>query len=250
VQLRKKHWDELEEDVADKIWSIFGTAVHAVLELGKDDHHTIEERIHAHVDGWDISGAIDLQREEDGSIIISDYKTVGVWAVMHDKSDWEQQLNMYAWLVEKIKGKPVKALEIVAIIRDWSRRDADHKFEYPEAPVKVIPITLWSMEDREHFIKKRIHFHSNASLATEIGEDYAQCTPEEMWEKPTQYAVKKIGNKRATSVFNHEGDAIDKQAELGKDYEIEVRPGERTRCESFCMARDFCKQYQQYKEEV
>jgi hypothetical protein len=172
---------------------------------------------------------------------------------MHDKADWEQQLNMYAWLVEHVKKKPVKRLEIVAIIRDWSRREADVKQDYPEAPVKVIPIQLWDMKDREHFIKKRVHFHSNASLATEIGEDYAPCTPEEMWEKPTMYAVKKIGNKRATSVFHQEGDAIDKQAELGKDYAIEIRPGERTRCESFCMARDFCKQYKEYvnqKEEV
>ena len=39
VQLRKRHWDELEEDVADKVWAIFGTAIHSVLEQGKENHH-------------------------------------------------------------------------------------------------------------------------------------------------------------------------------------------------------------------
>ena len=35
AQLRKTHWEDLEEDVADRIWAIFGTAIHSILELGK-----------------------------------------------------------------------------------------------------------------------------------------------------------------------------------------------------------------------
>jgi len=250
VQLRKRHWEELEEDVTDKIWAIFGTAIHAVLELGADDNHVIEERIHATLNGWDISGAVDLQRLEDGGVVISDYKTVGVWAVMNEKLEWEQQLNMYAWLIESVKKVPVKRLEIIAIIRDWNRRDAKQKESYPQSPVKMLDIPLWPYETRELFIKQRIHHHSNASLATEIGEDYALCTPEEMWEKPTTYAVKKVGNKRATVVCQSEAEAEDKKAELGHGYEIQIRAGERTRCEDFCQVRDFCKQYQQYKEVI
>jgi len=249
VQLRKKHWDELEEDVSDKIWAIFGTAIHSVLELGADHNHLIEERIHATVDGWDISGAVDLQKEEADGIVISDYKTAGVWAVMNEKIEWEQQLNMYAWLVEKVKRTPVKKVEIVAIIRDWSRRDAKNREDYPESPIKVLNIPLWPYERREAFIKLRIQAHSNASLASEISEDYAPCTPDEMWEKPTTYAVKKAGNKRATVVFQSEGEAEDKKAELGSGYEIEVRPGERTRCAEFCQVSSFCKQYQDYLKE-
>ena len=55
VQLVKKHWDDLEEDVSDKISALFGTAVHVVLEMANDKKDMIvEERIHARVDGWDI----------------------------------------------------------------------------------------------------------------------------------------------------------------------------------------------------
>lgn len=246
VQLKKIHWDHLEEDVADKVWAIFGTAIHAVLELGKDDHHVIEQRLHANVDGWDISGAIDLQRVEEDGIIISDYKTTGAWAVMNEKSDWEQQLNIYAWLVEKVKKVPVKKVEIIAIVRDWSRRDAQTREGYPEAPIKVIDVPLWSFEERENFIKKRIHLHSNALFATETGDALPECTSSEMWEKPAFWAVRKTGNKRATAVFDTEDKALAKIEDLGKGYEIEFRPGERTRCANFCQVKDFCQQWKDY----
>jgi hypothetical protein len=253
VQLKKTHWDDLEEDVADKVWAIFGTAIHAVLELGKDEHHIIEQRLHANVDGWDISGAIDLQRVEDDGIIVADYKTTGAWAVMNEKSDWEQQLNIYAWLVEKVKKVPVKKVEIIAIIRDWNRRDAQTREGYPEAPIKVIDVPLWSFEKRESFIKERIHLHSNALFATETSETLPECSPSEMWEKPAFWAVRKIGNKRATAVFDTEDKALAKIEEMGKGYEIEYRPGERTRCANFCQVRDFCGQWKEYnsgKEEA
>jgi PD-(D/E)XK nuclease superfamily/Uncharacterized protein conserved in bacteria (DUF2188) len=246
VQLKKTHWDDLEEDVADKVWAIFGTAIHAVLELGKDEHHIIEQRLHANVDGWDISGAIDLQRVEDDGIIVADYKTTGAWAVMNEKSDWEQQLNIYAWLVEKVKKVPVKKVEIIAIIRDWNRRDAQTREGYPEAPIKVIDVPLWSFEKRESFIKERIHLHSNALFATETSEALPECSPSEMWEKPAFWAVRKIGNKRATAVFDTQDKADAKIEEMGKGYEIEYRPGERTRCANFCQVRDFCNQWKEY----
>ena len=47
VALTQTFQDELEEDVADMVWSIFGSAVHTVLEHGKDDNHIVEARLHA-----------------------------------------------------------------------------------------------------------------------------------------------------------------------------------------------------------
>ena len=246
VQLKRRHWDDLEEDVSDKLFAMLGTAMHNMLEHGKADNHVIEQRLHANVDGWDISGAIDLQRMEPDGVVVCDYKTTGAWAVMNDKKDWEQQLNIYAWLVEKVKKTPVKSLEIIAIIRDWSRRDAQVKEGYPEAPIKVIDVPLWSFEDRENFIKERVRLHSNASFALETGSDLPECSPSEMWEKQTVWAVRKTGNVRAKAVCNTEEDAKAKLEELGKGYEIEVRPGERTRCANFCQVRDFCEQWKAY----
>lgn len=246
VQLKRLFDNELEQDVADQIWSIFGTAIHAVLEHGKDRNHLVEERLHAVLDGWSISGAIDLQVIEDDGIIVSDYKTTGAWSVMNEKAEWEQQLNIYAWLVETVKKAPVKGLSIVAIIRDWNRRESETRDGYPEAPVKEIPITIWSYEERTAFIKSRINEHSSALFAAETGTEIPPCTPAQMWEKQTSYAIKKVGNKRATTVVDSQEEADAKLVELGKGYAIEVRQGERTRCANYCQVSKFCNQYKAY----
>jgi len=218
VQLRKLHEDKIETDVTEMVWSIFGTAIHGVLEHGKDENHLIEERLHAKLDGWSISGAIDLQIvNEDGTVTINDYKTTGAWSVMNEKIDWEYQLNIYAWLVEKVKGDKVSKIEIVAIILDWSRRDAALKPGYPDAPIKVIPVQLWPMDQREAFIRERIKEHSNALFDLETGDELPFCTPDQTWEKPTTYAVRKTGNVKARNVCATEEEALAKVAEYGKE---------------------------------
>jgi hypothetical protein len=249
VQLKKKHYDDLEEDAMDMVWSLFGTAIHNILEQGADDSHLVEERIHAQLDGWNISGAIDLQRIVEGGVEVNDYKTVGVYGVMNEKKEWEEQLNIYAWLVEKVKKQPVVGLKIIAIIRDWSRRDAETRANYPKTPVASIDINLWPMEKREEFIRNRIHAHSEALFATETGSTLPSCTAEEMWEKETVFALKKNGAVRAKSLHATMEEAEAALEEAGKGFFIETRPGERTRCKYYCPVSSFCQQYQQYQEE-
>jgi len=249
VALTKKFEDQLEQDASDMVWSIFGSAVHNVLEHGKDDNHIVEQRIHKEYDGWHISGAIDLQIVNDKGIDVKDYKTTSAWAVMNEKIDWEVQLNMYAGLVEDVKRVPVTSVGIVAIIRDWNRRDAANREGYPEAPIKEIPIRLWSKEERDAYISNRIALHSACEFALETDGELPDCTPEEMWEKPTVWAVRKIGNKRAHSLYETEELALSALEELGDKYELEVRPGERTRCANFCPVSTWCNQYKTYLEE-
>ena len=75
------------------------------------------------------------------------------------------------------------------------------------------------------------------------------CTPSEMWEKETVYAIRKIGGARAKSLHETQEEAEEKLVELGKGYELEIRKGERTRCKEYCQVSKFCKQYQTYLEE-
>jgi hypothetical protein len=187
---------------------------------------------------------------------ISDYKVTGAWAVMNEKDDWHRQLNIYGWLVEKVKKVPVGKLQIIAIIRDWSARDAASKEGYPQSPVATIDIPLWSFEEREAFITKRIYDHGTALFEMETDGEMPDCTPEEMWEKKTSYALKKDGNVRAKSVHETLEDAetaLAKSEETAKKNEkfvIEVRQGERTRCRSYCQVSSFCTQYQNYLKEI
>lgn len=251
VQLKRKHWDELEEDASSMVWSIFGTAIHGVLEHGKDDHHIVEERIHVTVNGMNISGAIDLQEIEEDGVILSDYKTTSAWACMNEKQDWHNQLNCYAYLVEVAKGLKVKKLQIIAIVRDWTSRDTVRE-GYPQAPIVTIDIPLWSFDERAAYVYKRTALHENAFFEMETDGQLDDCTSEEMWEKQTLYAVKKDGNVRAKSV--HESKELadealaqaQEKAKKGEKFSIEVREGGRVRCENYCQVSGMCSQYQSY----
>ncbi len=72
--LRQKYHDLIEEDVSENIWAILGRAIHKVLEAGADEEHLSEERLFAEIDGWIVSGALDLQRIGENKVAIVDYK--------------------------------------------------------------------------------------------------------------------------------------------------------------------------------
>ena len=248
VHLKRLHWDDLEQDAADMVWSLFGSAVHEILQHGKDDHHIVEERLNTTFEGWKISGAIDLQEVYEDGIVISDYKVTGAWAVMNEKDDWHYQLNSYAWFVEKVKNIKVTKLQIIAIVRDWSRRDALTRQGYPKAPIVTIDIPLWSFEEREAYVKRRLNLHNETFFAIHAGGSVPECTPEETWEKPTTYAVIKEGAARAKSVHKTpaEAEAALREIKKPEGYKVEVREGDRTRCSGFCQVAPFCDQYKNY----
>ena len=254
VHLKRLHWDDLEQDAADMVWSLFGSAVHEILQHGKDDHHIVEERLNTTFEGWKISGAIDLQEVYEDGIVISDYKVTGAWAVMNEKDDWHYQLNSYAWFVEKVKNIKVTKLQIIAIVRDWSRRDATTRQGYPKAPIVTIDIPLWSFEEREAYVKRRLNLHNETFFAIHAGGSVPECTPEEMWEKPEAFAVMKEGGARARSVHEKLVDAENalssakQKAKKNEQFFIEHRPGVRTRCEGFCQVAPFCEQFKTYKQ--
>ncbi len=249
VLLRRRHAEEIEVDAADQVWSLFGSACHNILQHGKDDHHVVEERLFTTFDGWRISGAIDLQEyQPDGSIVISDYKVTSAWAVQQEKTEWIDQLNLYAWLIERVKAIPVTGLKIIGIVRDWSRREAAMKEGYPQAPIVTLDIPLWTPAEREAFVGYRLDKHNEANFAAVSGK-MPECTPGEMWEKPTTYAVFKDGGKRAKKVFQVKQEAEAFLAEQKGAHYVETREGGRTRCESFCQAAPFCTQWKNYRKE-
>ncbi len=247
VQLKRKYWEHIETDASEMVWALFGSAVHNILEHGKGENHIVEQRLGTEIDGWRLSGAIDLQEEDkDGAISIKDYKVTGAWSVMNEKRDWHNQLNVYAYLVEKEVQKTVKSLQIVAIIRDWSARDTV-KESYPQSPIVTIDIPVWPMAEREAYIRERVHQHSSAYFAMETSGELPECSEEDMWEKPTMYAIMKVGGVRAKSVHKTLEEAQHALNQV-KGYNLEVRPGERTRCAKFCQVSEFCTQYKQYLE--
>jgi hypothetical protein len=242
-RLRRKHYEELEQDVADSIWSLLGSALHVVAERSQVKGHITEERLNADIDGVVLSGAIDLQKKTDEGVIITDYKFTSAWAIRQDKFEWEAQQNIYAWLVSTVKKEKVVGVQICALIRDWSRRDASQKADYPPAPIQVLELPLWSLERTEAYIRERLEAHRNAKVADDWGDALPECTEEERWIRTTQYAVKREGRKTAIRVLDDlkEAEAL---AEKEKGF-VEIRKGEAIRCtNNFCGVNQWCKQYQ------
>ena len=58
--LEEKHWDEIEEDLSDKIWALLGSSVHSVIERAVTDEDISELRLFHEVNGWTLSGQFDL----------------------------------------------------------------------------------------------------------------------------------------------------------------------------------------------
>jgi hypothetical protein len=164
---------------------------------------------------------------------------------VNEKADWTYQLNIYAHLLETVKKIPVTKLSIVAIVRDWTARDTKRE-NYPQAPIVTIPIQLWSPEEREAFIQARLTAHSSAMFEAETDGALPECTPDEMWERPSTWAIKKEGGVRAKSVHSTKEEA---ELNLTKGYNIEHRPGERVRCANYCQVAPWCSQYQTYLKE-
>jgi hypothetical protein len=251
-RLRKRHHDDIEQDAADMLWSMLGSALHVVAERSIIPNHINEERLTTEVNGVRLSGAIDLQKVEDDGIVISDYKFTSAWALMNDKPEWEQQQNIYAYLVEKVKGKKVKRLEIIALVRDWSRRDAMYKSTYPQAAIQVVEIPLWGIEKTEAYIKERIELHRDSKVSADWMEELPECSEDDKWVRETKFAVKKEGRKTAVRVFDTQQEADELLATLpAKDKGfVEIRKGEPVRCTgNFCGVNQWCSQYQAYLAE-
>jgi RecB family exonuclease len=240
-RLREQYDDMIEIDVTSMLASQFGTFMHGKLETKEIEGYINEERIYVEVDGITISGQIDLQKDDPDGVEIVDYKFVKAWSVMMNKFDWEVQLNIYKWLIETSKRKPVKRLQICAFIKDFSQHET--KENYPEAEAVMIDVPLWDAVRAETYVRERLEMHRNAKLAHDFGEELQPCTDEERWAKETTYAVKREGRKTAIRVFKTIEEATD-LAEKEKGY-VETRKGEYTRCAgNYCGVAQWCKQYQ------
>ena len=248
VQLQKQFADEQKKDAVDFVWSRFGTGMHTMFEeslKAAESEAITEERLFTDWRGWKLSGAIDVQEVHEDGVIISDFKVTSVWSVIYDKTSWHDQLNVYAYLVRKAKGQAVKKLQIVTLLRDWSRRKAEQESSYPNAPIVVIDIPLWSNEKQDEYVDSQMQKHIDAEFDSTTEQTLIACTPEEMWEKPTVYAVMRKGRKSAIKLFPTEAEAQDRLVGLDNTHYVETRAGEKTRClGDWCNVSQWCDQYQ------
>lgn len=246
VILTKRHFDEIEVDVADNIWAIWGSAVHALLE-SMSDNNFHEEYLKYKVSNSYVTGRLDSYDLVHG--VLYDWKTASTWKVkMDDFSDWYKQGMTYAWLLDKHK-LDIFRVVFVALLKDHSKSTARRDTNYPQSPVYVYQFDIDPEELAFHdaWIKDKV-------IALELAELYPddeipECTMEERWADPDKYAVMKRDRKSAVKLFDSKDDAEEMVRQLGKDHYIEYRPSVSRKCEEYCDVKKWCSFYKQTHQE-
>jgi len=250
ILLERRHFDEIEEDVADRLWQVFGTAVHSILEKA-DTSGNVELAFNHNVfDDYVLTGRLDILDAENG--IIEDYKTASVWKIIRaDFDDWKRQGLMYAWLVLKSGKGYVNKIRFHALLKDWSPMDKKKagytKSYYPERAIYTYEYEISSQDyvEIENYIEQRFNSLIQSEKLTD--DELPVCSQAERWNDGEKYAVKKPGAARAMRVFDDKDEAEDFRLSNPGTI-IENRPGEDKRCNYYCSCCEFCTHYK--KESV
>lgn len=240
VQIRRLsalHADEIVEDAADRIWALFGQAVHHIIEKSSDQADVLAETtVFTELDGRKIKGTVDHVTISDSRL--TDFKVTNARKIKDGTApaEWVQQTNVYRWMLSREYGLVINSMEIVAFLRDWTKYDAKGKADYPQAPAVTLQIPLWTYGETEQFVRGR--------LAAHFGEVDVGCTEAEVWARPTRYAVMKPGRMTAVRVYDSVDEAEATAQQLGGAHFVAIRPGEAIRCQSYCPVSKWCPQWQ------
>lgn len=234
--LKCKYWSVITEDVIDSIWKLLGSAAHEVVSRAEGKQDLAEQRIEKEINGLKVSGAFDLYTKQQE---ILDYKFTSAYSIQYNpegKSEWVKQMNLYKFLLESC-GFPVKALKIVAILRDWAEKNVKPGGDYPEIPVAVIDIPVWSKEETEKYLLERTELFKKCAKM-DI-KDLPDCTPEETWAK---FYIMKEGRVTPVKKCSTMEEA---QANFPNDKKHTIIE-ERGRCAKYCLVNKYCSQYQKF----
>ena len=254
--LEMRNWDLIEDDVSNRIFSLLGQSVHHILERSKLKVDLAERRLFYKDDkitnGWTLSGQFDLlSRQGD----LTDFKVTSAFAALqaltNGKDEWENQLNVLDFLCRKNqktltrykKEVKVKSLNIMAILRDWSKLKVMQSDNYPRKQVVMIPIRRWSEEEQENYVQARIKLHQDA----EKTDDLPLCTAKERWRKEDSYALMLDNRKTARRVLPTRQDMDkymkDNKYVEGQGCKVVFRAGEDVRCQHYCSVNQFCSHF-------
>lgn len=236
--LMQKHGDEIPpEDASERVWAVGGSAMHEVLRRAARPDDIVERRFADEICGVKVSAQIDLYEPDTGTL--SQWKETSAWTlVFKDRlPGWERQLAVETEMMDR-HGYEVRAVQVVARLRDWSKNDALRSQDYPKTPIVVVPLRLWSSEERIAYIEARVALNKAADAG-----NVPPCTDAERWAKPAKYAVMKQGRKSALKLFDDWDDANTMLPVLKGDY-VMTRPGDYARCSGgYCRAASVCEQW-------
>ena len=210
--MERLYRDSITTDISMIFPAFLGTAVHSVFENHYKDKPGVitETRMYKKFNNLMISGQFDLYFENEEVLNEEDLKIIGMEEMRipektlgdvkltssfnKGKVEWEQQLNIYAYLFkhhdryegDAIDGLEVKNLRIIALYKDW-------RLSSGKPCSKVVEIPLWSEERQLEFILNKINQITSLSKALKEatpGDEQSvlpKCTNEDRWLRGGKY---------------------------------------------------------------
>ena len=243
IILTDRYWDSLEDDVSDRIWAIWGQAVHSLLESEGENDFT-EQPMSYKVGDIIVTGRIDNYDMKHG--VIADYKTAPVIKVkLGNFSEWHSQGMIYGWLLTK-NNFLAKHCRFITLLKDHSKTEVLRDSQYPKSPVYIyeFPITKQGLFRTGIFIRNKVEEHKRCLMLKD--NDIPPCTPKERWDRPPVFAVMKSGQKRAVRLFKKREEADLLASVKGENHYVEYRKGESVKCSSYCLCKHYCNFYQDF----
>lgn len=172
--------DEVTEDVANRVDSFIGQAIHKSAERAARPGDLCEKRMSMGVDykgkTYKVSAQIDLFEVDSGALY--DWKSSKAYGVSKKagsgkKPEYEAQLNIQAELLRRA-GHKVTSLHNIYVVKDWSDQKAGQA-DHPLIPVVIVDYPLWSSEKVFEYILGKMASHLSAL------DSLPKCTAAETW---------------------------------------------------------------------
>ena len=231
--LRQRNGEKIVENASERIWAMVGTIGHRILQDHTTAGQLAEKRLKVKVGPWTVTGKFDLVE----GTTLNDWKMVSLWSCRQDdgkwgpKPEWVWQTNIYRRLLKIAEGIEIDRIRIVALLRDWSKLEAIRNPDMPQAQVFVMEVPIYPDEKVDAYLQGRVEEHLEIPRR--------ECTPQERWEKPDTWAVKKPKRLKALRVYDKLEDA-EYRAKQEPGLTVEHRKGKSVRCESYCAVRSWC----------
>lgn len=260
--------DSNKVDVLDLVPSSLGTAIHTAIEdawkseslketltsLGYPKNlvenieinpKTVSEkcvpvymeiRSTKEIAGWKVTGKFDFISNG----MLEDFKSTGTYNYINQSNSTKyiQQASIYRWLNPTIVTEDVFAINY--IFTDWSSVKARQETDYPKSRLLQQKFTLISLSETEDLIKQKLNQINKYIVAPETLPD---CTPEELWMKPSVFKYYKNPEKmdRSTKNFDSYWEANERMLADGSVGKIIEVKGEAAFCK-YCAAINNCAQ--------
>lgn len=247
IMLLRRHNSEIEQDVSDMIWAIFGTAVHSVLENNTNGKLIAEQKLEMKIGDYTLSGKSDLFDPIRNELI--DYKVTSTFKVLkQDFEDYRLQGLMYCYLLKNNDFECNKA-SFWLILRDWQKSKAKFDKSYPQN--QLVKVAFKFKQKDFDLIKIWLENKFNEIKESEklTDENLPLCSSMDRWNNGDVFAVMSKNRKSAHKLFKDENEASKwmKENNIG-DY-IEIRKGEDRKCLEYCSCCEFCPYYINLKKE-